>query len=158
MRPNDWARLGTFLAEAWRESGPAPLGFAGAKDESVNEITSEDFLKRRLSSPAVLMVVAEAERRIVGLVTLKKIGQREVEVVGVAALKGPDARETEARLLRKATEVARKRGMVSIFARTGQADDRAARFYKELGFLESGMTGGPETRRPQGKLFRSSLR
>ncbi|HYB06898.1 MAG TPA: GNAT family N-acetyltransferase, partial [Nitrososphaerales archaeon] len=42
------------------------------------------------------------------------------------------------RLLRKAMEGARRRGFGSILVKTEQINDRAIRFYKNAGFVESG--------------------
>lgn len=157
-RPSDWSRLGSFLSVAWRESGPAPLGFAGAKEESLGEFTSESFLRRRLASPMVLMVVAEVGQTMVGLATVKRLGQREAEVVAITALKSQDAKETEARLLRKTLDVARKRGYALLVARADANDERTSRFYREAGFVESGKIGVAARGKTPERVFRRSLR
>ena len=139
-RLNDVSRLSAFFLEAWREAGPRALGFAGATDESIREIATEEFLGKRLSTPTMQMTVAEEGRRFIGFASVRAMGGREAELSGIVVLRSEAGKGVGSRLLRKALDGARKRGYASILAKTEVANERAIRFYKGAGFTESGKT------------------
>jgi len=147
-RQGDASRLAAFFRDFWRESGPGALGFAGAKQESLEEIAAPEFLKRRLSSPVLMIVVAEDGPKIIGMATARKTTQRECEMVGIAVLKEKSGTGLDSRLARKTLELARKRGLSSVNARVGAADERAASFYRNAGFTESGKVSGTRRNSP----------
>ena len=137
-RPNDVSKLSSFLVEAWKEAGPGALGFTGAKDEAIGEIASEEFLKKRLATPTIQMMVAEEERRIIGFSSLRKVEAREAELSGMAVLASATGKGVGSRLLRKALDAARKRGFNSVRVKTEATNERAISFYRKAGFTESG--------------------
>ncbi len=137
-RPNDVSKLSTFFIEAWRQAGPAALGFAGANDEAIGEIASEEFLKKRLATPTIQMMVAEEGRKIVGFSSVRRVGEREAEVLAIVVLQSAAGKGVGSRLLRKALDAARRRGFSSIRAKTEATNERAIRFYRSAGFTESG--------------------
>jgi ribosomal protein S18 acetylase RimI-like enzyme len=138
--PSDVSKLSAFLIEAWKEAGPGALGFAGATDEAIREIASEEFLRRRLASPTVHMVVAEEGERIIGFSSTRRVEEREAELSGIMVLESATGRGIGTRLLRKSLEAARKRGFTTVFVKTEVVNDRAIEFYKKAGFTESGKT------------------
>lgn len=137
-RQNDVLKLSAFLVEAWREAGPGALGFTGATDEAIKEIASEEFLKKRIASPNVQMVVAEEEGRVIGFSSVRKVEAREAELSGIIVLENATGKGIGTRLIRKAAEGARKRGFTSMQVKTEVINDRAISFYKKAGFTESG--------------------
>jgi ribosomal protein S18 acetylase RimI-like enzyme len=137
-RPNDVSKLSVFLVEAWKEAGPGALGFTGAKDEAIREIASEEFLKRRLATPAIQMIVAEEEGRIIGFSSMRKVEAREAELSAIAVLESATGNGVGSRLLRKALDAARKRGFNFVRVKTEATNERAISFYREAGFTESG--------------------
>jgi ribosomal protein S18 acetylase RimI-like enzyme len=139
-RLNDVSKISAFFVEAWKEAGPGALGFTGATDEAIREIASEEFLRKRLASPAVHMVVAEESERIIGFSSVRRVDEREAELSGIAVLESATGRGIGTRLLRKSLEAARKRGFKTLFVKTEVVNDRAIRFYKKAGFTESGKT------------------
>ena len=139
-RPNDVSKLSVFFVEAWKEAGPGALGYAGATDEAIGEIASENFLKKRLATPTIQMTVAEEGRRIIGLSSVKRVGARDAELSGIVVLESATGRGVGSRLLRKALDAARKRGFSSVFVKTEVNNERAINFYKKAGFTESGKT------------------
>lgn len=147
-RSNDAPKLSQFFREAWREAGAGALGFEGATDGAIAEIASEDFLRRRLATPAILTTVAEEEGRLVGFASLRRLDRRAAEVSGLAVLERARGRGVGARLLRKSLETARKRGVGAVAVRTGAENERAVAFYKKAGFTESGKA----TRRVGGRM------
>ena len=137
-RMNDVSKLSAFFVEAWREAGPGALGFSGASDEAIREISSEEFLKKRLATPTIMMMVAEEGRRIIGFASVRRVEAREAELSGIAVLESATGRGVGTRLLRKALDAARKRGFNSVLAKTEVTNERAIKFYKSAGFTESG--------------------
>jgi N-acetylglutamate synthase-like GNAT family acetyltransferase len=137
-RLNDAGKLSAFLLQAWAEAGPRALGFAGANPETVKEIAKEDFVRKRLSSPSIQTTIAERGRSVVGFASLRSLGDREAELSGLAVLAGESAAGLEPRLMRKALETARRRGIRLVFARTEMKDARSIALYKQSGFTESG--------------------
>ena len=137
-RPNDVSKLSTFLVDAWKEAGPGALGFNGATDEAIREIASEEFLKKRLATPTIQMMVAEEERRIIGFSSLRRVEARKAELSGIAVLASATGKGVGSRLLRKALDAARKRGFNSVSVKTESTNERAISFYRKAGFTESG--------------------
>jgi ribosomal protein S18 acetylase RimI-like enzyme len=137
-RPNDVSKLSDFFIEAWKEAGPAALGFAGATDEAIGEIASEEFLKKRLATPTIQTMVAEEERRIIGFSSMRKLEAREAELSSIVVLRSATGKGVGSRLLRKALDAARKRGFNSVRVKTEVTNERAIDFYRKAGFTESG--------------------
>jgi ribosomal protein S18 acetylase RimI-like enzyme len=137
-RPNDVSKLSVFFVEAWKEAGAGALGFAGAADGAIGEIASEEFLKKRLATPTIQMMVAEEERRIIGFSSIRKVEAREGELSGIAVLQSATGKGVGSRLLRKALDSARKRGFNSVRVKTEATNERAISFYRKAGFTESG--------------------
>lgn len=136
-RQNDVSKLSAFTIEAWREAGPGALGFTGATDEAIREIASEEFLKKRLASPNIQMVVAEEEGRVIGFSSVRKVEERKAELSGITVLERAKGRGIGTKLIRKAVEGARRRGFTSMLVKTEVVNDRAIGFYKKAGFVES---------------------
>jgi len=141
-RLNDVSRLSGFFVEAWRQTGPGALGFAGANDEAIKEIASEEFLKRRLTTPAIQMMVAEEGGKIIGFSSVRRVDKSHAELSGIVVLEHATGRGVGSRLLRKSLEGARKRGASTLIAKTDAANEGAVRFYRSAGFTESGKTLG----------------
>jgi ribosomal protein S18 acetylase RimI-like enzyme len=139
-RPNDAARLGEFLLEAWKEAGPGALGFTGATEGAIKEIASEEFLSRRLSSPNVRMVVAEFGNRFLGFASLRTLGGGSAELSGIVVLQSAAGEGIGTRLLRKACDLAAKSGLAAVAVKTESFNRRAIGFYKKNGFVETGRT------------------
>ena len=137
-RLNDVPMLSAFFREAWREAGPAAMGFSGATDQAIEEISSPEFLGRRLASPATYMVVAQEERALVGFASVRLLKDRDSELSGIVVLERARGKGVGTRLLRKAIDGARKRGSLWMSVRTEVANARAVAFYKKSGFTESG--------------------
>ena len=73
-RPRDVPALGAFFRRAWREAGPGALGFTGANEAAVEEISSREFLAWRASSPRVRMYWAHDAAEVVGFARLRMEG------------------------------------------------------------------------------------
>lgn len=136
-RLNDAAPLGAFFIQSWKESGPGALGFTGATDEAIKEIASEDFLKRRISSPNTRIVVAERGGRILGFASIRRLEERKGELSGIVVLESETGRGLGTRLVRKALDAAAKTGLRSLIVKTEVANARAIGFYEKNGFTRT---------------------
>jgi ribosomal protein S18 acetylase RimI-like enzyme len=134
----DAKALGAFVLRAWKEAGPAALGFTGATDEAIREISSEGFLAARLASPKVKMVVAITGDEVVGFASLKAEDQENVELSGIVVLQSESGRGVGTRLVRKSFALARKLGYRTVRVKTEAFNRRAIGFYKKNGFTETG--------------------
>jgi ribosomal protein S18 acetylase RimI-like enzyme len=137
-RPNDVSKLSAFFIDAWKEAGPGALGFAGATDEAIKGIASEEFLRKRLATPTIQMMVAEEERRIIGFSSMRRVEAREAELSAIVVLESAAGKGVGSRLLRKAVDAARKRGFNSVRVKAEVTNERAINFYRKAGFTESG--------------------
>lgn len=135
---NDVSKLSAFFVEAWKEAGPGALGFTGATDEAILEIASEEFLRKRLATPTIQMMVAEEGRKIVGFSSVRRVDAREAELSAIVVLKSSTGKGVGSRLLRKALDAARKRGFNSVRVKTEMSNEKAINFYRKAGFTESG--------------------
>ena len=135
-RPSDVKGLSAFFVRAWKEAGPGALGFTGANDEAIREIASIEFLAERLRSPTTQLFVAEEDAGIVGFASLRS-HDKECELSGIVVLESAAGRGVGTRLLRKATDTAKRRGFGSVLVKTEVANARAISFYKRNGFTET---------------------
>jgi ribosomal protein S18 acetylase RimI-like enzyme len=137
-RLNDVRKLSAFMTKAWREAGPGAMGFAGAAEEAIGEIASEEFLTRRLTSPNVQIVVAETGNEVVGFSSVRRLEAGKAELSGIVVLESAAGKGIGTRLLRKSMEGAKRRGYRTAIVKTETVNDRAIDFYKKAGFVESG--------------------
>jgi ribosomal protein S18 acetylase RimI-like enzyme len=136
-RTTDARALGVFLARAWNEAGRGALGFTGATDDSIREISSEEFLAQRIASPRVKMLVAESEGSIVGFASLQAEGPQSVELSGIVVLQSASGAGIGTRLIRKSFLLAAKLDFRTMTVRTETFNSRAIGFYRENGFTET---------------------
>ncbi|MGD0477650.1 MAG: GNAT family N-acetyltransferase [Nitrososphaerales archaeon] len=134
---DDLHKLSVFILEAWREAGPGALGFAGATDEVILELASEQTLKAMLVNPVLQIFVAEDAGEIVGFSSLKRVDSGTVELSGIVVLQNLVGRGLGTELLELARESATKEGYLKMVVKTEVINDRAVAFYKKLGFFEA---------------------
>lgn len=137
-RANDAPLLSAFFVRAWKEAGPGALGFTGATDEAIAEISSESFLSMRLKSPNARMVVAEYGGRIIGFASIRAKAAGAGELTGIVVLEGATGKGLGTRLLRKACQAAAKMRHRTLEVKTEVLNRRAIDFYKKNGFTETG--------------------
>ncbi|MBI3859447.1 MAG: GNAT family N-acetyltransferase [Thaumarchaeota archaeon] len=126
-----------FFIRAWKESGPAAMGFTGANEEAIGVIGSKEFLSRRLASPNNRTVLAEEGGRVIGFASLRSTSGREAELTGFVVLQDSRGIGVGTRLLRKTVEVAKKRGCRLVTVRPEETNAQAIGLLKKAGFLMS---------------------
>lgn len=137
---DDLHKLSAFILEAWREAGPGALGFAGATDEVIRELASEQTLKAMLVNPVLQIFVAEDAGGFVGFSSLKRVDSGTVELSGIVVLQSLVGRGLGTGLFEMAWESAAKEGYLKMAVKTEVVNDRAIAFYKKLGFFETART------------------
>ena len=136
----DVEKLRAFFLQAWREAGSGALGFTGATEETINEIASEEFLKKRLSSPAVSIYIAEDKGRILGFAATRKIDEGTIELSGIIVLEGATGKGIGSKLFEEVVTSASQGGFRKIVVKTEVLNQRANSFYLKMGFAEAGRT------------------
>jgi L-amino acid N-acyltransferase YncA len=137
--PQQANKIGRFIIEAWREAGPKALGWTGATEEKILDISSEKFLAGLLSSPDTKMFICEDKRRkIVGFALNKKISESDVELAGIIVLQDSLGRGIGTALIKRAIGSAISLHFHRMLVKTEADNKRAISFYKAKGFAEVG--------------------
>jgi len=136
----DVQKLMKFFLRAWREAGSGALGFTGATEETISEIASEEFLKERLSNPAVNMYIVENNGKILGFAATRKIDENTIELSGIIVLESATGKGVGTKLFEKVILSAIQVGFRKIVVKTEVANQRAISFYKKMGLAQVGET------------------
>jgi len=136
-RKTDAKALGVFLTRAWKEAGPGALGFTGATEDVIREISLADFLVQRIADPKLRIMVADAGGDIVGFASIRAEGPRTAELSGMVVLQSVSGSGIGSRLIQRALRLAAGLGFKIVTVRTEVFNERAIGFYKRNGFIES---------------------
>jgi len=134
---DDLHKLSFFFMEAWHEAGPGALGFTGATNEVMLELSSEESLKAKLANRDLKIFVAEEADRILGFASLKKIDSVVAELSGIVVLQSLVGRGVGTELFKVVREFAVAEGYRKIVVETELFNEIAIAFYKKLGFVRS---------------------
>jgi len=135
----DVGRLVAFFREAWREAGENKgLGFTGATEETINEIASDEFLRKRLRNPDVNIYIVEEVGRILGFAATRKINESSAELSGIVVLESATGKGFGTKLVEKALCDVRQAGFRKIVVKTEAVNQRALDFYRKMGLTEVG--------------------
>jgi ribosomal-protein-alanine N-acetyltransferase len=105
--------------------------------EAFKEPYSEELLKRELSLPFFLGVVAEVGGRVVGYAFGWKLGE-SFELHRIAVRKGERGRGVGRELLRELLKRCREEGVKEVFLEVRKGNAPAVNLYRSLGFKEVG--------------------
>jgi len=130
----DVENLTFFFREAWEESTPRHFGFAGATEETINEIASEDFLKKRLSNPDVAIYIVKDGEKSRGFAATRKIDRDSIELSGIIMIASETGKGFGSQLIEKAIASARGAGFHKMVVKTESQNKPAIVFYKKRGF------------------------
>jgi ribosomal protein S18 acetylase RimI-like enzyme len=134
----DVQKLTDFFLQAWKEAGPGALGFTGATEKTINEIASEEFLKERLSNPAVKMYIVEGNGKILGFAATRNIDENSIELSGIIILESATGKGIGTELLEKVIASASQHGFRKLVVKTEVQNQRAISFYRKNGLVEVG--------------------
>jgi len=136
----DVTAFATFFRKAWRQAGPDALGFAGASDEVIAELTAPDAVRERIGGPDRRMFLAWQGGRVVGFSATKRIDARTVELAGIIVLETAAGRGVGSQLVEEAVRSAGGEGYRMMIVRTETTNARARVFYETRGFSLTGST------------------
>ena len=134
----DVERLEVFFREAWGESGPGGLGFTGTTEETINEISSKEFLLKRLKNQDVQMYIVQDAGRVLGFASTRRINEYSIELSGIIVLESTTGKGLGTKLAQKALSTAREAGYRKAVVKTETFNERAIGFYKKMGFVDVG--------------------
>ncbi|MEE9237466.1 MAG: GNAT family N-acetyltransferase [Thermoplasmata archaeon] len=132
--------IASFFWNAWREAGPDALGWIGASEEVLKEISAGNHIAKRVGSADRRMFLAKEGERVVGLAANRRIDDETLELAGIIVLQSLLGRGIGSRLLNVAVDAARHDGYTRLDVMTEADNERAIAFYKEKGFALSETT------------------
>jgi ribosomal protein S18 acetylase RimI-like enzyme len=124
-----------FFKTAWRQSGPDAPGFAGATDEIIAELTTQDAIRERIGGPDRRMFLAWEDERVVGFAATKRIDIDTVELAGIIVLPACAGRGVGTELVHEALRATKGESYRSMIVRTETTNDSALAFYEARGFV-----------------------
>jgi len=136
-RDADTAAIAMFLWEAWRSSGPNALGWAGASEEVIAELTAPDAIRARIGGPDRRMFLAWEGDRVVGFSATLVVDGETVELVGIIVLQSMLGRGVGTPLLEAAVRSVDEAGFRRVLVKTEATNERALGFYRSRGFSDS---------------------
>jgi ribosomal protein S18 acetylase RimI-like enzyme len=134
----DIPAIRAFLLKAWSEAGPDALGWTGASEEVIREISTEEFLRGLLSDQAVHVRVALSEKEILGFSVVRGEPGGTRELAGLIVRERETGKGVGRELLHRVLAEARRDGVDSLVVKTEAFNERALGFYVHEGFVEKG--------------------
>ena len=135
----DVKAIRAFFLAAWRQAGPEALGWAGATENNIQEISSEGFISSLLSKPEAKVFAFSQDGRIVGIAVNRKMDESTVELAGIIVQQDTVGKGIGTALLKSAIASAKEQGFLSMRVNTETNNQNAISFYRKNGFTELGM-------------------
>jgi ribosomal protein S18 acetylase RimI-like enzyme len=123
-----------FILKAWDEAGPGALGWTGATDENVSELTSAEFLSSLIESEGVVILLVWDRGEVVGFASNRRVDDETVELSGIVVLESMTGRGVGSRLLDSSLRAAERDGYSRVIVETEVFNERAIGFYRSRGF------------------------
>ncbi|HPC27491.1 MAG TPA: GNAT family N-acetyltransferase [Candidatus Methanomethylicus sp.] len=154
-RLEDWREFASFVRRAYAKAGANALGWAGASDEVIAELTSEETAKRVLASNRTL--AARENGEILGIISCRGVsgGGREeggegggsssgdnrsgsnstvVELSGIVVDEDAKGRGVGSALIERLLDECRGAGASLVYVKTEVNNLPALAFYRKHGF------------------------
>ena len=147
-RANDVSKLSVFFSEAWKEGGTWRPRVRRGKRRSHRGDSLRGFPEEKTCHPHYPNDGCGGGTKDHRLLQHEKGRSEGGGALGNSSAGKRDWQGVGSRLLRKALDVARKRGFNSVLVKTEVTNDKAINFYRKAGFTESGKSG--KGRRRQG--------
>ncbi|MGD0550012.1 MAG: GNAT family N-acetyltransferase [Candidatus Bathyarchaeia archaeon] len=136
--PDQVRALGKFVLDAWRRAGPKALGWTGATDDTIHEISSEESLMRLVSDPKLKFFVCEENGEIAGFAANRVQDASTIELAGIIVRDDLLGKGIGSILISKCVGSARDAGFASMVVKTEASNERAISFYVKRGFVRLG--------------------
>jgi ribosomal protein S18 acetylase RimI-like enzyme len=128
------------MLEAWKRAGPRALGWTGATEETIHEISSDKYLKELVSNPKLKLFVSEENGEITGLAINRVQDSSTMELAGIIVREDLLGKGIGSLLLSTCIDSARDAGFANMVVKTETSNDRAISFYTKKGFVRVGNT------------------
>ena len=130
--------LGRFVLDAWRRAGPRALGWTGATEDTIHEISSEQYLMGLASDPKLKFFVCEEDGEITGFAANRIQDESTMELAGIIVRDDLLGKGIGSLLISKCIDSARAAGFAGIVVKTEVSNERAISFYVKRGFVRIG--------------------
>ena len=125
-----------FILKAWNEAGPEALGWSGASEDTISQITTFNLLKELIDNDGVRVFISLDGDEVVGFSTNRRIDDDLVELSGIVVLESRTGVGVGSSLLELSVGMAREDGFSSMVVKTESFNDRAIGFYLSKGFKQ----------------------
>ena len=116
--PDEMRALGKFMLDAWKRAGPGALGWTGASEDTIQEISSENYLKKLVSNPKMRFFASEENGEITGFATNRVQDDSTMELAGIIVREDLLSQGIGSLLLSKCVEFAKEAGFVNMVVKT----------------------------------------
>ena len=130
--------LGKFVLDAWKRAGPQALGWTGATEDTIHEISSEEHLMELVSDPKLKLFVTEENGEISGFAVNRVHDASTIELAGIIVRDDLLGKGFGSLLISKCISSARDAGFTSMVVKTEASNERAISFYVKNGFVRLG--------------------
>lgn len=131
---DDIAHFKQFLVKAWHEAGPNAIGWSGASDEQIEEITRDTFLSSLLTRVGTQLFLALEGGEVIGFAVNTQHDEDVVELSGMIVLESRTGRGVGRALLQYAINHACSDEASRLIVQTERTNHRAIKFYRNHGF------------------------
>lgn len=122
----------------WKTAGPQALGWTGATEDTIHEISSEEYLKGLVSDPKLKFYVSEDNGEITGFAATRVQDGSSMELAGIVVRDDLLGKGIGSLLISKCIDSARDAGFASMTVKTESSNERAISFYEKRGFVRIG--------------------
>lgn len=126
------------MLDAWKRAGPQALGWTGATEDTIHEISSEKYLIELASDSRLKFFVSEENGEITGLAVNRVKDDSTMELAGIIVRDDLLGRGIGSLLISRCIDSARDAGFASMVVKTEMSNDRAISFYMKRGFVRIG--------------------
>jgi putative acetyltransferase len=126
------------VLDAWKRAGPQALGWTGATEDTIHEISSEKYLIELASDSRLKFFVSEENGEITGLAVNRVKDDSTMELAGIIVRDDLLGRGIGSLLISRCIDSARDAGFASMVVKTEMSNDRAISFYMKRGFVRIG--------------------
>jgi ribosomal protein S18 acetylase RimI-like enzyme len=130
--------LGRFMLDAWKRAGPQALGWTGANDNTIREISSENYLTALVSNPKLKFFLSMENDKITGFAVNRLVDSSTMELAGIIVRNDLLGKGVGSHLISECITYARNAGFAKMMVKTEASNDRAIKFYTSKGFVRSG--------------------
>ena len=136
--PDQIRALGKFVRDAWKRAGPQALGWTGATEDTIHQISSEEYLMELASEPKLKLFVAEDNGEITGFAANRVQDASTIELAGIIVRDDLLGKGIGSLLISKCIDSAKDAGFARIVVKTEASNERAISFYLKKGFVRLG--------------------